>query len=245
MLKEFIDYLNEQVGQPYVWGAQHLRLRPSDYVSIICRKEENARHEKNAIEFCREAFTNGAKELYAFDCSGLGMYWLQNKQKLYKSDMNANTMMSKCTMVSTKPKKGYWVFRISGTRASHIGYMVDDTHVVHAKGREYGVVKEEYSSYYWHAVGIPKIFAEEISGKPETDIFVFKRVLKYGSTGEDVKELKKLLLAKGYGGLTISNGNFYSATSKVVKMFQKDKGLVVDGIAGKKTITALGGVWEG
>lgn len=243
MLNEFIEYLESQVGMPYVWGAQHTKLTPSNYVSIVQRREETAKYEKQALEFCRQKFAEGASVLYASDCSGLGMYWMQNKQKLYKKDMSANTLMSNCTIVTGKPKRGYWAFRLDGKRAVHIGYMVDDTYIIHAKGRAYGVVKEKYKSSYWHKTGIPKLFANEIDGGAETvdtGEFVFNRVLKYGRKGEDVKELKAALLAKGYGGLTLSNGNFYGSTRKVVKQFQQDKGLDVDGICGKDTYTALG-----
>ena len=76
----------------------------------------------------------------------------------------------------------------------------------------------------------------------------FTRVLKYGVKGNDVIELKKLLIAKGYGkGLTTntsSSRNFYGSTRIAVKNFQRDNGLTIDGKAGKKTITALGGKWN-
>lgn len=84
--------------------------------------------------------------------------------------------------------------------------------------------------------------------KPESG-YVFKRLLKYGSFGEDVVELKKLLIAHGYyEGITVdtkTSKRFGSSTRKLVKEYQKANGLKVDGIAGKNTITALGGVWDG
>lgn len=241
MLNEFIGYLKDQVGQPYVWGAQHLTLKKTDYENIISRKEEDATHENNAIKFCKKKFDAGAKILYAYDCSGLGMYWLQNKKKLYKTDMSAHNMMKTCEMVSGKPKKGYWVFRLKGSKATHIGYMVNDEYVVHSKGRAYGVVIEKYSSSYWHAAGIPAIFKDYISGK-SNETYTFTRNLRCGCKGEDVKMLKKLLKENGYGGLTLTNANFFGETKKVVMQFQKDKGLDVDGIVGPNTIAALGGV---
>lgn len=79
--------------------------------------------------------------------------------------------------------------------------------------------------------------------------YVFKRLLKYGCAGGDVVELKKLLIANGYDeGITVNTSAsryFRGSTRKQVKAFQKDHGLTVDGIAGKDTITALGGVWDG
>ena len=50
----------------------------------------------------------------------------------------------------------------------------------------------------------------------------------------------KALLKKGYGNLTLTNGNFYSLTRNVVKKFQHDNGLNVDGIVGERTYSALG-----
>ena len=39
MVDEFIAYLKEQVGQPYVWGGQHTRLTPENYVEVIEKRE--------------------------------------------------------------------------------------------------------------------------------------------------------------------------------------------------------------
>lgn len=251
MLNEFIKYLEAQVGQPYVWGAQHTKLTPSTYVSIIERREEKVSNEKKAIAFCDKLWKAGAKELYATDCSGLGMYWLQNLKKIYSTDMNANSMMKTCTLKTGTPKKGYWLFRMDGDRASHIGYMIDDTYVIHAKGRAYGVVKEKYKPSYWHKMGIPKVFANEINGKTATATangkFIFTRILQYGSRNEDVKELKKLLNAKIGSKLDINNKNFYSSTRAAVLKFQKSYFKDEDewdGKAGPKTIKALGGEWR-
>lgn len=78
----------------------------------------------------------------------------------------------------------------------------------------------------------------------ETDLthYVFRANLKYGSKGEAVKELKRLLNANG-GKLSINNGNYLGSTRATVKRFQKAKGLAVDGIAGPLTIRALGGTY--
>lgn len=76
---------------------------------------------------------------------------------------------------------------------------------------------------------VPKTIIEKVA-----DIFVpqFKRTLKYGSRGNDVKELQKLLGIK-------SDGIFGINTQKAVKDFQVKHKLVVDGIAGPKTIAEL------
>ena len=170
MLSEFIQYLTEQIGQPYVWGGQHLKLTPDNYVRLIEKKEagrgsypDGTSYADAAIAFCKAKFDAGATVLYAYDCSGLGMYFLQNLKKIYKSDMNANRMMSKCELTETAPKKGYWVFRKddNGT-ATHIGYMVDDDYLIEAKGRRYGVVTTKFRAKDWACWGIPDVFRDEI-----------------------------------------------------------------------------------
>ena len=61
-----------------------------------------------------------------------------------------------------------------------------------------------------------------------------------------MKALQSALIAKGYScGGTGTDGEFGKNTESAVKSFQKAAGLTVDGKAGEKTVTALGGVWNG
>ena len=173
MLSEFIAYLIEQVGQPYVWGGQHTRLTPKNYVRIIERKEagrggypDGTSYAQAAIDFCKKKFDEGAMVLYAYDCSGLGCYWLCNLTHLYRCDVNANTMMHRTKLVSTPPKRGYWLFKCDGSRATHIGYMVSDAELIEAKGRRYGVVVTKFRDKDWSCWGIPEVFENEIVDPP-------------------------------------------------------------------------------
>ncbi len=170
----FIAYLKEQVGQPYLWGGQHTRLTPENYVRVIERKEagrggypDGTSYAQACIDFCTKKFNEGATVLYAYDCSGLGCYWLCNLTHLYKCDVNANTMMGRCVLKEEPPRRGWWVFRLSGKRASHIGYMIDDHYLVEAKGRKYGVVKTKFRAKDWDRWGIPKVFEKELTPQPE------------------------------------------------------------------------------
>ena len=242
MIEEFIKYLKDQIGQPYVWGAQGTELTRADYKRIIDRREEKESNRKAAKKFCEKKFAEGHSVLRAYDCSGLGMYYLQNLHHIYDYDMSANSMLCKCEQVSTA-KRGFWVFHWNGKKATHVGYMVTDTEVVHAKGRSYGVVREKFKKgTQWNRIGKPKCFKFD-------ETFRFNRVLKYGMKGEDVIEMKKLLIKAGFGdGITVntaSSQNFKSRTRHAVKAFQKAAGLKVDGICGKDTIIRLGGTWDG
>ncbi len=63
--------------------------------------------------------------------------------------------------------------------------------------------------------------------------------LSSGSSGETVKQLQQALKDNGYDPGNI-DGIFGSRTRQAVQNFQRDNGLVVDGIAGPKTLSALG-----
>ena len=172
----FIEYLKAQVGEPYLWGGQHTRLTPENYVRIIERKEADRggytggpSYADAAIDFCKKKFEKGAKVLYAYDCSGLGCYWLDNLTHLYRCDVNANTMMNRCELKTELPRKGWWVFRLNGKRASHIGYMIDDEYLIEAKGRKYGVVKTRFREKDWACWGIPRVFENELTPTPEPE----------------------------------------------------------------------------
>lgn len=62
---------------------------------------------------------------------------------------------------------------------------------------------------------------------------------KYGSTGEEVRQIQTKLKNWGYYTGTV-DGIYGSKTFEAVKKFQKKNGLTVDGIAGDKTLAALG-----
>ena len=61
---------------------------------------------------------------------------------------------------------------------------------------------------------------------------------KVGSQGDEVRAIQKKLNELGYG-LKV-DGIYGSATRKAVVAFQKSKGLTADGVAGPKTLAALG-----
>lgn len=63
-------------------------------------------------------------------------------------------------------------------------------------------------------------------------------VLWRGSNGEWVERLQRALAAAGFYFLTI-DGDFGAGTERAVRLLQRERGLVVDGIAGPKTFAAL------
>lgn len=64
--------------------------------------------------------------------------------------------------------------------------------------------------------------------------------------GDDVVQLQKALIARNYACGAAGAGGIYDRfTAQAVRHFQAANGLIVDGRAGEKTITALGGEWMG
>ena len=210
---------------------------------------EDITYKEAAIKFCNGLFAKGQTKLTIFDCSGyiskaLMAAGLANKR------LDCDGIWTRCTRTYA-PADFTLLFRVSSTNSE------DETHIgvyyrgyqYHAKGRKYGVVKEKYKPSYWNKMGVYPGLSEKVSGAASTaqaSGYVFRKLLKkpmYGS--QDVRELKKLLIAKGYKtGISATNGNYLSSTEKIVRQFQEDHGLQVDGRAGKYTITALGGVWK-
>ena len=68
--------------------------------------------------------------------------------------------------------------------------------------------------------------------------FRFTRTLLAGTKGEDVTELQKILIAKGFLKAEPS-GYFGTQTVAAVKAYQKEKGLEQVGTIGPKTLAAL------
>ena len=62
---------------------------------------------------------------------------------------------------------------------------------------------------------------------------------KYGSRGDEVRQIQTKLKNWGYYSGSV-DGIYGSATLSAVKSFQKKNGLTVDGIAGMKTLQAMG-----
>lgn len=228
---EFLKWICEQIGCLYVWGAQGQKMT----VELIERREQNAKNRRRALDMYNQHLRHGLP-IIGYDCSGLIVRYLL-KKGFIKYDMTANGLKTaQCfNLDKDELQAGDLVFKYSykSKRCYHVGVYMGDGTVVHAKGRSYGVVREEISKAGWNRFGRLKVFAsEEPKQTPK-----LTRLLKYQKPymrGDDVRELQRALTNNGFDTDGV-DGVFGKNTRKAVEAYQEAKDLKVDGLVGKMT----------
>ena len=199
MLQLFLAWLIQQIGCLYVWGAQGQRMTEA----LIRRLESNqgTTNINRALKKFREHVSKGLS-LIAYDCSGLIVRFICDMHKLIPRDASANGLMRDyCRSISKAAlQAGDLVFKVytSGEnkgRAYHVGVYMDDGTVIHAKGRDHGVVREALSREKWNAFGRLKVFENEaVTGGSEI-------MLKRGDKGQAVYDFQHACIKAGYSVL--------------------------------------------
>lgn len=146
-----------RIGDLYVWGASG-QSDLSDS-AIKNRDDEYAR----AIAFRDKQYKAGFSNLLAHDCSGF-ISWLMRQTGVWDSRRDCDGLWGNCVEVSrTELIPGDFLFRVSSSNSSdetHIGLYIGNGKVIHAKGRDVGVVLEGINhggSGYWHKCGRCKL----------------------------------------------------------------------------------------
>lgn len=177
------------------------------------------------------------------DCSGLIVGAIRSITSSY-GDRTANTFKSqfvesgKIGTIPEIPGLAVW-------KSGHIGIYIGNGKVVEARGYKYGVVLTDLKSRPWTHWG--KLRDVEYDTRDTKTAFVLTRLLKRRTPmmrGNDVIALQEALHSAGFDCGKI-DGIFGDKTKAAVIAFQKARGLKVDGIVGKQTVTKLGGVWQG
>ena len=131
-------------------------------------------------------------------------------------------------------------------RDGHVAVSLGDGNTVEAMGEEYGVLVASTSHRsFTHAGRVPGLsYSDAKPGPdpttPETQAPAtqLKPTLRQGSEGDAVRRLQRKLTARGFNPGPL-DGDFGPATDAAVRAFQRARGLVVDGIVGPKTWSAL------
>lgn len=246
----------------YLWGTKG---------QIVTKSLLDARynsyygpHGWSRAEYDRITANWVANRTHVTDCQGLLDSYLKNDTTANGDYVNYCTQKGPIKEITRPWVIGEAVFNGTAAKKTHVGWVCGfygtDPLVVEARGLAYGVVVTRLSKRSWAYRGLmTKKFSYDPVPEPpvpptpptppEPGAYVFTRPLKYGCKGEDVVELKKLLISHGYSdGITVdtpASVSFGGKTRAAVKAYQKDARLKVDGIAGRDTITSLGGVYDG
>ena len=148
-----------RIGDLYVWGASG--LTDLSNTKIQAMDEEFAR----AITFRESQYKAGFADLMAHDCSGF-LSWLMRETGIWDDRKNCDGLWALCDAVARNELiAGDFLFRNNTTNANdetHVGLYLGRGMVIHAKGRDVGVVVEgiiQGGSGYWHKCGRCKLLS--------------------------------------------------------------------------------------
>lgn len=202
-------------------------------------------------------------DTFGFDCVGLIKAilwgWTGDRHKNYGGaqyasnnvpDINADTMISKCSDISTDfstVQVGEVVWK-----SGHIGVYIGNDLVVEctpswkngAQITSCNCTKNGYNRRNWTKHGkLPYVKYVKPVSETKSNVGVNIPTLRNGSKGSTVKSLQILLIGRGYScGSYGADGDFGTATLAAVKKFQKNNGLTTDGVAGPATWNKLLGI---
>ena len=151
-LARFLDYLEAQLGQIYVWGGNGQPMS----ISRIYAMEDSDRNARRAEKLYNTRLSEGREPILGYDCSGLISRFLQN-EGLVTSKRNSRHLYDMCEkLFRLELTPGDLVFRHNGSRIFHVGAYIGGNMVIEAKGRDDGVVKRDIDASgenYWNRCG--------------------------------------------------------------------------------------------
>ena len=188
------------------------------------------------------------------DCSGL-FTWAFKQLGGYMYH-GSNTMFKKYSIATgelkngqrtdgEKLKPGTAVYTGTKDDHGHVGLYIGGGWVIEAKGTQYGVVRSSIAEKKWtwwgELTGV-SYSGENAPVEPPVsgDEKVVLPTLRRGDKGEKVAYLQKLLMDRGYALPKYgADGDYGKETEAAVKAFQRDWGLVQDGVTGPNTWAML------
>ena len=182
------------------------------------------------------------------DCSGLIKgYFMTPGSSSYptapakydaKYDLSSSALEARATekgLISTIPEiPGLIVWK-----QGHVGVYIGNGWVIEERGHTYGTVKTKLTERPWEKWLKHPFITYIVDPKPEpaNSCTAFLPILKKGMKNDNVRRLQVVLNTYGYK-LEV-DGSFGGKTEAAVSAFQEAKGLVMDGIVGSASWTAL------
>lgn len=204
----------------YIWGKAG---------QIWTKAQQDAATREQTVKY-------GSKWIghHVADCSGLfawafkelGGYMYHGSNTMYR-----DYCTSKGKLTGNELEPGTAVFTGTEDDHGHVGLYIGDGWVIEAKGTNAGVVKTSINDKRWTYWGWLKGVDE--GGEPMPD---YRPTLRRGDKGPYVTLAQTELKQKGYDlGKWGIDGDFGRATESAVLAFQKNNGLVQDGVIGPRT----------
>jgi len=166
ILNDWLDYIDAQVGRGvYLWGGQGKHVKDvADVKSYINSKAQDSARAAKVWKYY-QTLSKAESDIRFFDCSGLAMYFFQNLRGVTKSDTTADGLWKGCAkLTKSNLKPGDFVFKQSGGKMVHIGYVARNGRIIEARASGYGVVKRDLSAGSWTHYGRHKWLKAEIEG---------------------------------------------------------------------------------
>ena len=227
----------ERIGCPYVMGGTGKVCDPDyrlaraaqypNYAAQIRRNCPRLSGDATSCTNCKGCDPETGVGKLCYDCAQLALACMKAVDIPLVSGANSQwlkTVFSVKGEISGLPRdKVCLVFRKdSDGKMHHVGVYLGDGTVVHAKGHDYGVVRQELSAVRFTHYGVPAGLYDD--GLP---------TLRRGNSGAYVLILQHALKEAGIPIET--DGKYGKNTETAVKTFQQKHGLAADGICGPKT----------
>ena len=247
------SWCESHVGCPYIMGAtgqmctpSYRQARMAQYPAYAEKMRKNCPRlmdsKVTSCVGCRWADPNTGKGKLAYDCAQLSRWCMDFVGISLVSGATSQwneTAWAERGEIATLPRdKVCLVFRRDDGKMAHVGIYQGDGWVIHAKGHDYGVVRERLESIdkpltHW---GIPMGLYDGQYERP---------ILRRGDNNQYVKIMQTYLVNDGYAlkptksAADGCDGIFGQDTEATLMAFQADHGLPADGVCGPKTWTAL------
>lgn len=152
----------------YVWGGSGELCK--DVSEAWIRAKEKGRMPNKAVKAWEEVESGPYRDVArCFDCSGY-VSWCLEKAGAFKGRTNCDGLFARCEEVYT-PTDGTLLFRenpLNHNDETHVGlYFAGKQY--HAKGRDYGVVCEEFTPNWWQKYGWFKALKPAPAPDPDPD----------------------------------------------------------------------------
>ena len=239
----------QRVGCPYIYGATGKACTPSyrearmaqypAYAEKIKRNCPRLSGKATTCADCKWYDPEAGEGKLAYDCAQLSRWAMDAVGISLVSGANSQwvkTTWAQKGKIADLPndlfEKVFLVFRYDEDKKGmgHVGIYQGDGTVIHAKGHDYGVVRQPLSETSFTHYAMPYGLYEEVSPLDHP-------TLRKGDRGPDVVYLQTLL--SDVGTPVNGDGVFGPATYAAVRVFQAAYGLTVDGVVGPKTWEAL------